>query len=190
MDCVSKSSVDFCEDPNCATATVDLDERDDLEKPHIPTHQVFKVYAVLHGRYYAMTETKAKNALKKSRALLSDEGVDADSDSESDSESESGEAEPAPAAGETASVPESDKAKIAPEPGETESVAEPSGTAEAKPVQNVVSNDVGKPPGNPVTKSPPICAHCKEKVSLTPPCWACVECGTLSICISDMCYLH
>lgn len=70
MDCGGKSSVDFCGDLACAAATVGLDARDDLKTPHVPTHEVFKVYTVLHGRRHAMTEKKAKNALKRARLLL------------------------------------------------------------------------------------------------------------------------
>lgn len=150
MDCRSKSSVDFCEDPACATATVGLDERDDLEKPHIPTHEVFKVYTVLHGRCYAMTETKAKDALTRARTLFNRE-----------------------------IVASSDVKHSKPN----------SGHSDARPVQN--GNDITKNVAGPPAEKPPLaCSNCKEKVSLSPPCWACVECGTLVTHIScTMCRL-
>jgi hypothetical protein len=94
MDCHSKGGVDFCEDPACAASTISLQQRDDLKEPHIPTHEVFKVNRILHSRYYAMTERKAKTALKKARELLSDSKADETEQSLEDEaveESEAGE---------------------------------------------------------------------------------------------------
>jgi hypothetical protein len=115
MDCQrTNTSVDFCEDPDCAASTIGPEQVEDLVKPHLPTHEVFKVYAVLHGRYYAMTERRAKQALQNARTFLTEESLKLK-------------------LGRPSETPESSKA---------------------------------------------VCFHCKDKVSLSPPCWACVECRT------------
>lgn len=145
MDCRGKWSINFCEDPACAAATVGLEERDDLEKPHIPAHEVFKVYTVLHGPYHAMTETKAKKALKKARQLLGGRAFDTDFDTKG------------PAISPEPSGPVD--AESAQDSDDTKNVAKPE---EATETAEIVA---------------PTCSHCKEKVFLSPPCWACVECG-------------
>lgn len=115
MDCQrATTSVDFCEDPTCAATTLGPDEIPDLKKPHLPTHETFKVYTVLHGRYYAMTERRAKETLVRARRLLTKENL---------------------------------KAKA----GCPSSSGKPEGSSQA-------------------------CSHCNKKISLSPPCWACVEC--------------
>jgi hypothetical protein len=74
MDCQhSTSSVDFCEDPDCAATTLGPDQLTGLVKPHLPTHEVFKVYTDFHCRDYAMAERQAKKALGRARLLFTEQ---------------------------------------------------------------------------------------------------------------------
>jgi hypothetical protein len=76
MDCSGSDSVDLCEDPACVTTTIGPDKRADLEKPHLPDHDVFKVYTTLQMRYQGTREQRAKEVLKAARGLLGKEATE------------------------------------------------------------------------------------------------------------------
>ncbi|KAF8581694.1 hypothetical protein K439DRAFT_202072 [Ramaria rubella] len=59
--------VDLCETPECVSALVD---RKDLARPHLPTHDVFKVRRVAHIRQFGKLYREAKVALQKARAIF------------------------------------------------------------------------------------------------------------------------
>lgn len=58
---------------------MELEQRPDLPSPHLPSHDVFKVRAVVHQREFGKLDLAARNALKKARdaftsaALVDDE---------------------------------------------------------------------------------------------------------------------
>jgi hypothetical protein len=76
IDCGSRGFVDFCEDPACVITTVGPDKRADLEKPHLPDHDVFKVYTTLQMRYQGTKERRAKEVLETARGLLGKEATE------------------------------------------------------------------------------------------------------------------
>ena len=70
MDCQTTgvwNTVDLCDDPECMAAPV---ERDDLKRPHLPTHDLAKVRRIRHLRDVGQLERKAKTALDRARELI------------------------------------------------------------------------------------------------------------------------
>lgn len=60
-------TVDFCGDPKCFGATISVEQRDDLEKPHIPEHDFVKIRSVLQYRDQPDLDRRAKKALQACR---------------------------------------------------------------------------------------------------------------------------
>ena len=70
MVCQTKdtfNSVDLCDEPSCMAARV---ERDDLKRPHLPTHDLAKVRRVVHTGQVGQLERMAKTALERARELI------------------------------------------------------------------------------------------------------------------------
>ncbi|KAF8486675.1 hypothetical protein JB92DRAFT_3101334 [Gautieria morchelliformis] len=70
MDCQTTDtwdSVDLCDVPECVAAKI---ERDDLPRPHLPTHDLIKVKRVVHTRQVGQLERMAKSALERGRQLI------------------------------------------------------------------------------------------------------------------------
>ncbi|OBZ66091.1 hypothetical protein A0H81_13971 [Grifola frondosa] len=87
LECDGRMSVDFCDKPTCMSAEIHKDQRDDLESPHLPTHDVFKLRMnILQSREYGQNYRAARDALKKAKAAFEDsaemEGEQAGTDGE------------------------------------------------------------------------------------------------------------
>lgn len=78
-------TVDFCGDPRCFGATIPVEQRHDLEKPHIPEHDFVKIRSVLQYRDQPDLDRRAKKALKACRTHFAH-----GDESESKSQSEQG----------------------------------------------------------------------------------------------------
>ncbi|CAK5278372.1 unnamed protein product [Mycena citricolor] len=73
LECQMKdtwNTVDFHESPECMDERV---TRDDMERPHLPQHDLVKTRRVVHMRQFGKTFREAKAAVTKARSLLSDE---------------------------------------------------------------------------------------------------------------------
>jgi len=77
MDCAGRKTIDLCDRPRCSDATIELDRREDLQRPHLSTHDIFKCRVVLHGRHHGMVERRAKAVLTDARKLF--EGLGSES---------------------------------------------------------------------------------------------------------------
>jgi hypothetical protein len=70
MDCNGNDTIDLCDRQDCSSAVIDLEKRKDLQRPHMPTHDIFKARTILHGRYHGMVERRAKATLAAARAMF------------------------------------------------------------------------------------------------------------------------
>ncbi|KAF8516788.1 hypothetical protein JB92DRAFT_2909192 [Gautieria morchelliformis] len=73
MVCQAKdtwNSIDLCDAPECVAAEV---VRDDLKRPHLPTHDFIKVRRVVHLGQVGQLEQMAKSALERARQLIEEE---------------------------------------------------------------------------------------------------------------------
>lgn len=61
------NTVDFCDSPGCSDARV---TREDLQKPHLPTHDLMKVRRTIHTPEFGQLNRNAINALERSRELF------------------------------------------------------------------------------------------------------------------------
>jgi len=68
MDCDVDDTVDLCDDPRCSWSNAE--GRSDLTKPHVPSHSVFKLRAVLHRREFGRMDADARDALKKATGII------------------------------------------------------------------------------------------------------------------------
>ncbi|KAJ7291115.1 hypothetical protein C8J57DRAFT_1458070 [Mycena rebaudengoi] len=78
------NTVDFCEAPGCLTQRV---MRDDMQKAHLPHHDVMKVRRVMHIRQFGKMYRDAKEALKYARTFFATTPANEDGDSKNDSKS-------------------------------------------------------------------------------------------------------
>src|SRR5882724_13288253 len=65
------NTVDLCEAPGCVAARI---EREDLTRPHLPTHDLMKVRRVVHTREFGKADRAARQGLVKARAIF--KGID------------------------------------------------------------------------------------------------------------------
>ncbi|KAJ6481736.1 hypothetical protein C8R45DRAFT_1002875 [Mycena sanguinolenta] len=151
------NSVDFCSTQGCIDNRV---VRDDLQKAHLPHHDLLKVRRVVHTRQFGKIYRDAKEAIKQARTFFKPAAAEADSDSEVDSEDEGGHATLAAAK------------RISTMSGFTKRLS----TMPAVPNQGAQTTapPTQKAPEPVVVYGPPCCA-CKKPV--TQPCWYCVQCG-------------
>ncbi|KAJ6610468.1 hypothetical protein B0H10DRAFT_411247 [Mycena sp. CBHHK59/15] len=165
------NTVDFCETPICLTKRV---IRDDMQKPHLPHHDLMKVRRVVHTRQFGKTYRDAKAALEQARTFFPTStaaGADSDSESEADTEDEDGHAVTVSAA-RLSRVP-------------TLGISIPdqlSGPSSGYPMSAVSAarSHVTQGSHAPAATGPQ-CCNCKKPV--TQPCWYCVQCaGSTFIC--------
>jgi hypothetical protein len=89
------NTVDFCSTPGCLTQRV---MRDDMQKAHLPHHDLMKVRRVVHTRQFGKTYRDAKEALKHARTLFkpAQSGVSTEPEANRGGENEKGEEGHAP----------------------------------------------------------------------------------------------
>ncbi|KAF7366517.1 hypothetical protein MSAN_00909000 [Mycena sanguinolenta] len=159
------NSVDFCSTPGCIDNRI---VRDDIQKAHLPHHDLLKVRRVVHTRQFGKIYRDAKQAIKQARTFFKPPPAataEADSESEVDTDDEDGHATIVTAkriptisafAKRLSSVP-------------TVSNSNHGAQATAPPTK--------KAPEPVIIYGPPCCA-CKKPV--TQPCWYCVQCAEAS----------
>ncbi|KAJ7216565.1 hypothetical protein GGX14DRAFT_696336 [Mycena pura] len=168
------NTVDFHDSPSCKFTKLVL--RDDMQKPHLPHHDLMKVRRVVHTRQYGKTYRDAKEALKNARAFFktpkrvaADRNA-SDGDSDADTEDEGGHAP-------VSAKRLSQKLALA-VPGSEDNL--PRGLA-----SNLMSPMPATPspaPGS--VSSGPLCCNSTCKEPITQPCWYCVQCGDAAfICL-------
>jgi len=72
MDCLDKSTVDFCSEPECLNSTIMPGQKWDLAASHTPNHSMLKVHRTIFNRDIGRMEKNAKDALVAARGALSD----------------------------------------------------------------------------------------------------------------------
>ncbi|KAJ7326377.1 hypothetical protein DFH08DRAFT_941029 [Mycena albidolilacea] len=89
------NTVDFCSTPGCLTQRV---MRDDMQKAHLPHHDLMKVRRVVHTRQFGKTYRDAKEALKHAQTLFkpAQSGVSTEPEANRGGENEKGEEGHAP----------------------------------------------------------------------------------------------
>ncbi|KAJ7057168.1 hypothetical protein C8F01DRAFT_1257088 [Mycena amicta] len=78
--CQNPGTVDFDESPSCFAGRV---MRNDMQRPHLPHHDLIKLRRVLHIREFGKTFRNAREALQRARAVFKAAGIrqfDAESD--------------------------------------------------------------------------------------------------------------
>ncbi|KAJ7115485.1 hypothetical protein C8R44DRAFT_984151 [Mycena epipterygia] len=170
LGCQSKmkgtwSTVDFCELPDCITKCVNVD---DLQKPHLPHHDLMKVRQVVHTREFGKIYRNAKEALQRARTLFKPSVDEAtavkpagDSQKEVGTEDEEGQA---PMSAKRLSRIPTLAVSI------PQTLAESSDPAPGHPMSAVASST--QLPDS--VASGPRCCGCSKPV--TQPCWYCVHC--------------
>ncbi|KAF8178111.1 hypothetical protein K438DRAFT_1938825 [Mycena galopus ATCC 62051] len=157
------NTVDFCSTPGCIANRV---MRDDMQKAHLPHHDLLKVRRVVHTRQFGKTYRDAKEALQKARTFFkSPSGVTKQgSESEADTEDEEGHA---PSPPKRLSIK-----RLSRMPSFSISIPTPNPRPESRismarlPLEQLA-----------VASGPP-CRVCKQPVSQ--PCWYCVQCADAS----------
>ncbi|KAJ7057118.1 hypothetical protein C8F01DRAFT_1372414 [Mycena amicta] len=168
----SWNTVDFDESPGCMADRV---MRDDMQRPHLPHHDLIKLRRVLHIREFGKTFRNAKEALERARAVFKAAGpgiqeVDAESDSSSDTEDETGHGT-SPISKRLSVAGASSVAKLAiripntPAPG-------PASARSALPPLSAVS--VAR--SQSVATKGPRCANCRKPCVMS-FCWFCAQCS-------------
>ena len=73
MDCLDKSTVDLCSEPECLTSSIIPGlTLVDLAVPHTPSHSMLKVHRLLFDRSIAVQEARSRIILHVARAVISD----------------------------------------------------------------------------------------------------------------------
>jgi hypothetical protein len=67
MECDGDATMDFCSEPECVNSRVTYENN----KPHLPTHGVFKVHRIIFHRDVARIENRAEEALNYARGVIS-----------------------------------------------------------------------------------------------------------------------
>ncbi|KAJ7177952.1 hypothetical protein C8R46DRAFT_667658 [Mycena filopes] len=169
------NTVDFCSTPGCIDNRC---MRDDMPKPHLPSHDLMKLQRVLHTRQFGKTYRDAKEALKVARTFFKSaagEGEGEDSDSEVDTDDETGHALPS---AKRLSVLPSAK-RLSRIPALAVSIPEPTRGPKSGLLASAVSVAHSQIPDS--TPSGPACRICTKPV--VQPCWYCVQCaGESFIC--------
>ncbi|KAH9950295.1 hypothetical protein B0H21DRAFT_565923 [Amylocystis lapponica] len=70
LDCEGDDFVDFCSDPKCTATIVDSSKREDLRSPHLPSHCLFRLRAVMHYREVGKIVLGAREARQRAQAAL------------------------------------------------------------------------------------------------------------------------
>ncbi|KAJ7084934.1 hypothetical protein C8R44DRAFT_894044 [Mycena epipterygia] len=166
------NTVNFCELPGCITSRVN---RDDMQKAHLPHHDLMKVRRVVHICEFGKIYRNAKEALQHARTFFKSSAEGAavvkradDSESEVDTEDEDGHAPMSPKRLSriptlAVSIPQTPIAPRGPASGQPMSAVSPS---------TQLPNSVA---------CGPRCCGCSKPV--TQPCWYCVQCaGPSFIC--------
>ncbi|KAJ7099683.1 hypothetical protein C8R44DRAFT_716668 [Mycena epipterygia] len=175
------NTVDFCEAPECMTKRVMREE--DMQKAHLPHHDLMKVQRVIHTRQFGKIYRDAKEALKHARKLYKSPtgAVDSDSesgsDSESDSDTEDEEGHPpltAKPVGLAVSIPQAVRGPMSAMSARSRATK----SVRSRGPLSALSPSTQVP--EPVPSGPPCCG-CSKPVSM--PCWYCVQCaGASFIC--------
>jgi hypothetical protein len=171
------NTVDFCSTPDCLAHRV---MRDDMQKAHLPHHDLMKVRRVVHTRLFGKTYREAKEALKHARTFFkpTQPGMraqpEAPSESESDTEDEEGHPPVIVQAKRMSRIP-------------TLAVAIPNSSRRDSTYIPGAENPLSMYPTSAVSTAPnagfsgPLCCACDKPVSQ--PCWYCVQCaGSTFIC--------
>jgi hypothetical protein len=164
------NTVDFCSTPDCIAHRV---MRDDMQKAHLPHHDLMKVRRVLHTRLFGKTYRDAKKALKLARTFFKPgamAGAEQNSEARADTEGEDGHAP-------VSAMPLSAK-RLSRIPALAISI--PQGAQLRGPGSGYPKSALSaarSPLLNPAASGPSCCA-CKKPVSQ--PCWYCVQCGDAS----------
>ncbi|KAJ6511394.1 hypothetical protein C8R47DRAFT_732752 [Mycena vitilis] len=161
------NTVDFCSAPECVAARV---MRDDMQKAHLPHHDLMKLRRVVHMRQFGKTYRNAKAALKHARTFFKSATGPAaalgnDSGSDSDTEDEEGHA--------TVAIKRASQLP-------TLAVSIPQTSRPASTLGMPLSAVSTAP--NPVSSGPP-CFACHKPVSQ--PCWYCVQCVEATFICSE-----
>jgi uncharacterized coiled-coil protein SlyX len=161
------NTVDFCSTPGCISNRV---MREDMQKPHLPHHDLMKVRRVVHTRQFGKTYRDAKEALKQARIVFKSASAATavpQPDSESDTEDEDGHAP----------LPSKRLSRVP-----TLAISIPQGPSKGLgsgyPMSAVSATRSQVP--DPMSSGLPCCG-CNKPVSQ--PCWYCVQCaGASFIC--------
>ncbi|KAJ7846349.1 hypothetical protein B0H14DRAFT_934544 [Mycena olivaceomarginata] len=170
------NTVDFCSTPDCLTQRV---MRDDMQKAHLPHHDLMKVRRVVHTRQFGKTYRDAKEALKYARTLFkpAQSGVSTEPEANRGGESEKGEEGHAPdevQAKRMSCIPALAVSIPASSPRVSISTPSAGGPLSMYPTSAVLTASKAGFSGI-------LCCACKKPVSQ--PCWYCVQCaGSTFIC--------
>ncbi|KAF7319402.1 VPS13 domain-containing protein [Mycena chlorophos] len=148
------NTVDFDESAECIAASV---TRDDMQKPHLPHHDLIKLRRVLHIRDFGKTFHRAKDALAHARDLMKDTAT---------------------------SVPDVGLVQSA---VQTSAVSKRLSTLPTKLAITIPSSPARGPRSAVSTRTTqtaldvntstgPQCANCGKGLCLAVPCWYCVQC--------------
>ncbi|KAJ6591119.1 hypothetical protein DFH09DRAFT_1138663 [Mycena vulgaris] len=164
-------TVDLCTSTqDCITQRV---MREDMQKAHLPHHDLMKVRRVVHTRQFGKTYRDAKEALKQARTLLKSHSsgtAEAGNDSESEVDTDDEEGHAPLCAKRLSTIPA--LGISIPQTGAIGSGYQMSA------VSATLSHSAQVP--DPVSNGPPCCG-CSKPVSQ--PCWYCVQCaGASFIC--------
>ncbi|KAJ7093996.1 hypothetical protein B0H15DRAFT_905027 [Mycena belliarum] len=143
------NTIDLCSNPECLTQRV---MREDMQKAHLPHHDLMKVRRVVHMRQFGKTYRDAKEALKRARALFAGGTADTE-DSEADWEDAEGHTQ----------LPAKRLSQL------------PTNRLSRVPVLGISIPQTAFSGEHPTG---PSCCGCKKPVSQ--PCWYCIQCGEAS----------
>ncbi|KAJ7481633.1 hypothetical protein FB451DRAFT_1236685 [Mycena latifolia] len=157
------NTIDLCSTPDCLTQRV---MRDDMQRAHLPHHDLMKVRRVVHMRQFGKIYRDAKEALKHARTFFKSPTAEAENDSESEADTEDEEGHPPLSAKRLSRVP-------------ALALSIPQATLGSEYPMSAVSAALSHSSQvpDPVASGPSCCA-CKKPVSQ--PCWYCVACGEAS----------
>ncbi|KAF7292835.1 VPS13 domain-containing protein [Mycena indigotica] len=147
----SWNTVDFDDSPACMAGRVN---RDDMQKPHYPHHDLIKLRRVLHIREFGKAFRNAKAALEKARGIFKAAGIETNDSGDGDDEEQPSEAPTAQIHSLITQL----------------SITIPNAPTAGAPLSAV---SVAKSRAEPLPKGPK-CANCSK--ALTMPCWFCVQC--------------
>nr|GAT44775.1 predicted protein [Mycena chlorophos] len=150
------SSVDFDDSAECIAASV---TRDDMQKPHLPHHDLIKLRRVLHIRDFGKTFHRAKDALAHARDLMKDTVT-----------SVSGDVASAQSALQTPAV--SKRLSALPAKPVVTTLSVPP----RRPRSAIAAATTNQTAAEANASKGPRCANCTKSLSLAVPSWYCVQC--------------
>ncbi|KAM5543339.1 hypothetical protein V8D89_003213 [Ganoderma adspersum] len=72
-ECGSSSTFDFCDKPECTDCTIDIQSRDNITSPHLPTHNLVKIRApIVQHREIGKVLRHADTGLNRAKNLLAE----------------------------------------------------------------------------------------------------------------------